>query len=174
MQAGIQLVLSHNSKLALNQSLQRQGLGGQRAQISATYMPVNLLAALRFAHGCNVEDEEFTLNGITEMKGVSQKMPTLLHNLPKSLRTWVQSGTSSCEISGRPAKLDFWRPVQSEPGRCDMASRPSKFDFWLGLRSEPGPSDMASMPSEFDFWASLQSEPGQRDMASRPSKFDFW
>ena len=67
---GIQLVLSHNSKLALNQSLQQQGLGGQRAQISATYMLVNLLAALRFAHGGNVEDEEFTLNGITEMKGV--------------------------------------------------------------------------------------------------------
>ena len=83
---GLQLAVSHNSKLALNQSLQQQGLGGQRAQVSATYMPVNLLAALRFAHGFNVEDEEFTLNGITEMTEVSHEMPALLHNLPESLR----------------------------------------------------------------------------------------
>ena len=82
---GLQLVVSHNSKLALNQSLQQQGLGGELAQVSATYMPVNLLAALRFAHGCNVEDEEFTLNGITEMTVVSHGMPALLCNLPKSL-----------------------------------------------------------------------------------------
>ena len=85
---GRQLVLSHNtSKLVLHESLQQQGFRSERAQVSATYMPVNLLAALRFAHGCNVEDEEFSLNGITEMTGVSDEMPALLHNLPKSLRT---------------------------------------------------------------------------------------
>ena len=83
---GLQLAVSHNSRLALNASLQQQGLGGQRAQVSATYMPVNLLAALRFAHGCNVEDEELTLNGITEMTGASHEMLALLHNLPESLR----------------------------------------------------------------------------------------
>ena len=64
---GLQMAISHNSKLALNQSLQQQGLGGQRAQVSVTYMPVNLLAALRFAHGCDIEDEEFSLTGITEV-----------------------------------------------------------------------------------------------------------
>ena len=83
---GLQLVVSHTSRLVLHESLQQQGLGGQRAQVSATYMPVNLLAALLFVHGCNVEDEEFTLNGITEVTGVSHEMPALLHNLPKSLR----------------------------------------------------------------------------------------
>ena len=83
---GLQLAVSHTSRLALNESLQQQGLGAQRAQVSATYMPVNLLAALHFAHGRIVEDEEFTLNGITEMTGVSHEMPALLHNLPESLR----------------------------------------------------------------------------------------
>eukprot|EP00434_Breviolum_minutum_P000936 symbB.v1.2.000824.t1/scaffold49.1/size384103/8 len=84
---GLQLVVSHTSKLVLNESLKQQGLGGQRAQVSAIYMPVNLLAALHFAHGPSVEDEEFSLNGITEMTGVSHAMPAqLLHNLPESLR----------------------------------------------------------------------------------------
>ena len=84
---GLQVVLSHTSRLALNESLQQQGFGGQQAQVSATYMPINLLAALRFAHGDIVEDEEFSLNGITEMTGVSDEKPALLKNLPKSLRT---------------------------------------------------------------------------------------
>ena len=67
---GRQLVLSHNtSKLVLHESLQHQGFRGEREQVCATYMPVNLLAALRFAHGYDVEDEEFTLNEITEITG---------------------------------------------------------------------------------------------------------
>ena len=84
---GLQLVVSHTSRLALNESLKQQGLGGQRAEVSATYIPVNLLAALRFAHGHRVEDEEFSLNGITEMAGVDAATSASLHNLPKSLRT---------------------------------------------------------------------------------------
>ena len=79
--------MSHTSRLVLNESLQQQGLGVQRAQVSATYVPVNLHAAWRFAHGHRVEDEEFSLSGITEMTGVSPKKTALLRNLPKSLRT---------------------------------------------------------------------------------------
>ena len=85
---GLQLVVSHTSRLVLNESLQQQGLAGQQAQVWATYMPVNLHTALRFAQGHSVEDEEFSLNGTTEMTGVSEEQQRpLLHNLPKSLRT---------------------------------------------------------------------------------------
>ena len=79
---GLQLVVSHTSRLVLHESLQQQGLGGQRAQV-----PVNLHAAWRFAHGGNVEDEEFSLNGITEVTGVDEATSALLHNLTKSLCT---------------------------------------------------------------------------------------
>ena len=99
LKPGRQLVLSHNtSKLVLHESLQHQGLRGQRAQVSATYIPVNLLAALRFAHERHVEDEEFTLNGITEILGVGHRMPALLHNLPKSLRTLLFAHDFNQEI----------------------------------------------------------------------------
>ena len=86
---GLQLVVSHTSRLVLNESLQQQGLRGQWAQVSATYMPVNLHTAWRFAHGHRVEDEEFSLNGITEVSGVSEQTPALLHNLPESLHTLI-------------------------------------------------------------------------------------
>ena len=72
---GLQLVVSHTSRLMLHESLQQQGLGGQRAEVSATYMPVNLHAAWRFAKGYSVEDAEFSLTGITEMTGVNDEIP---------------------------------------------------------------------------------------------------
>ena len=177
---GLQLAVFHNSRLALNESLKQQGLGGERAQVSATYIPVNLLAALRFAHGDSVEDEEFSLNGIVEVAWVSHEMPALLHNLPKSLRTLRFAHDFNQEIHRvrLPAglqKFDFWRVLQSEPGQCDMASRPSKCHFWRLFQSQPGQRDMASRPSKFDFWlAHFNQQPGQRLMACRPSKFDFW
>ena len=150
---GLQLAVSHNSRLALNQSLKQQGLGGQRAQVSATYMPVNLLAALRFAHGCNVEDEEFTLNGITEMKGVSDNMPALLHNLPESLQA----------LTFAPGFNQGLHQVRLPPGLQSVT-----FDLISSFNQKHG-----QQPSKFDFWCLVQSEPGQRDMARRPSKFDI-
>ena len=82
---GLQLVVSHTSRLVLHESLQQQGFGGQRGEVSATYIPVNLHAAWRFAKGYSVEDAEFSLAGITEMTGVNDQIPALLRNLPKSL-----------------------------------------------------------------------------------------
>ena len=56
---GCQLVLSHNAlKLVLHESLQHEGFRSQREQVSATYMPVNLLAALHSAQADSIEDEE--------------------------------------------------------------------------------------------------------------------
>eukprot|EP00434_Breviolum_minutum_P015757 symbB.v1.2.013883.t1/scaffold997.1/size145858/2 len=104
---GLQLAVSHSSRLVLHESLQQQGLGGQRAQVCATYMPVNLHDSWRFAHGYSVEDAEFSLNGITEVTGVDDSMPALLHNLPKSLRTLNFHRRFNQEIHGMrfPANL---------------------------------------------------------------------
>ena len=89
---GLQLVVSHTSRLVLHESLQQQGLGGQRAQVWATYMPVNLHAAWPFAKGNSVEDAEFSLTGIATLTGVNDQTPALLHNLPQSLRTLTFAG----------------------------------------------------------------------------------
>eukprot|EP00434_Breviolum_minutum_P031859 symbB.v1.2.028176.t1/scaffold2915.1/size67295/1 len=110
---GLQLVVSHTSKLVLHETLQQQGLGdigdqrdqrdqraqAQQAQVSATYIPVNLHAAWRFAHGHSIEDAEFSLTGITELT-ISDKMPALpaLCNLPKSLRTLSFSKTFNQQL----------------------------------------------------------------------------
>ena len=151
---GLQLVVSHTSKLVLHESLQQQGLGDQRAQaqVSATYMPVKLHAAWHFAHGHSIEDAEFSSTGISEVTDVWDEMPALLRKLPKSLRTLTLiSRNSSREIASRPPKFDFWLVLRTELGQHDMARRPSSLDFCLVLRSEPGQRDMATSPSPFDF-----------------------
>ena len=84
---GLQLVVSHTSRLVLHESLQQQGLGGKQAQVWATFMPINLHAAWRFAQGQSVDDAEFSLTGITEVTEASDEMPALLRNLPRNLRT---------------------------------------------------------------------------------------
>ena len=42
----------------LYESLQHEGFRSQWEQVSATYMPVNLLAALHSAQADSIEDEE--------------------------------------------------------------------------------------------------------------------
>ena len=192
---GHQLAVSHTSRLVLNESLQRQGLGGQRAQVSATYMPINLLAAFLFAHGGNVEDEEFSLNGIIEVAGVSHEMPALLHNLPESLRQLTfahgfDQGLHDVRLPPGLQTLTFGEQFDQSldnviwPGSLQSLTFDANFNQSLdnvtwpaGLQcltfehffqSEPGQRDMASRPKMFDFWVFFQSEPGQRDMASRP------
>ena len=133
---GLQLVVSPTSRLALNESLKQQGLGGQRAQVSATYILVNLLAALRFAHRDSVEDEEFSLNGITEVTGINEATSALLRSLPKSLPTLTfapgfNQGLRDVRLPAGLQSLTFGHDFNRSLG--DVASRPSKLDFWLVL-----------------------------------------
>ena len=152
---GLQLVVSHTSRLALNESLQQQGLAGQQAQVAATYIPVNLHAAWRFAKGYSVEDAEFSLTGITEMTGVNDEIPAL-HNLPNSLRT----------LTFAPGFNQKLHHVKLPPA---LQSLNFGENFNQSLDSVAWPATLQSL----DFWRSFRSEPGQSDMASRPSKFYF-
>ena len=84
-QPGVQPVLSHNSsKLLLDQTLRQQGIDSETASLSCTKTHTDLHSALRWIEGRTVSDEEFSLQGITELAGV-ESLHTLNH-LPKSLQ----------------------------------------------------------------------------------------
>ena len=179
---GLQLVVSHTSRLMLHESLQQQGLGGQRAEVSATYMPVNLHAAWRFGQGiqcwgCWVHVEQ----ELQKWQGLITKYLPCCDNLPNSLRTLTFAGgfdRETCwpEITTRPSKFDFWnfnliRVWTRWHGR-------KVFKVWLlifiinqSLDNVTWPAGLQSVTfGRTTSW----SEPGQCDMASWPSKFDFW
>ena len=192
---GLQLVVSHTSRLALNESLKQQGLGGQRAQVSATYIPVNLLAGLRFAHGDSVRDEEFSLNGITEVTGINEATSALLHSLAKNLRTLTFApgfnqrlqqvrlppnlrtltfGTYFDQILDNITWLD---KVTPESGRLrgrfvHTTNLPLSLpDFGVNFNQSLDNLTWPAGLQSLTFGGKLHSEPGQGDMASTVSSF---
>ena len=73
------------SPLVLGQTLQEQGIEGQDVTLSCTYVPTDMCAAWRYASGLfGGVEEEFALEGLTEMLGASDG--EYLYNLPS--KTW--------------------------------------------------------------------------------------
>ena len=66
---GGKLALYHQetSPLMLHQTLQEQGIEGT-TQLSCTYVPTDLSAAWSYLQGFQVSEEEFALEGVTEIK----------------------------------------------------------------------------------------------------------
>ena len=81
---GAKLVLHHvNGKLTLNENLRDQGIGGETAVLSCTYIPTDVYAAWRYACELRNCDREFALEGVTHLEGATQG--EYLHHLPNSL-----------------------------------------------------------------------------------------
>ena len=194
---GRQLVLSLNTaRLVLNESLQQQGLEGERPTVSATYVPINLHAAWLFAHGQTVADEEFSLIGITEATEVSDQMPALLQNLPKSLRTLsfdiyfnqsLDNVTWPAGLQSLTFGYHFNKSLDNVRLLASLQSLTFGYQFNQSLDNVIWPAGLQSLTFEGGFnhsldnvtWpagskskcrAGFQSEPGQCDMACRPSK----
>ena len=81
--AGSRISVQHRSSpLSLDQTLRQQGLG-ECAALSYVYVPVDILAAWKYLQGEQVEDQEFSLHGLTRIGGESARQ---LLQLPSSLQ----------------------------------------------------------------------------------------
>ena len=84
--AGSRISVQHRSSpLSLDQTLRQQGLG-ECATLSYVYVPVDILAAWKYLQGEQVEDQEFSLHGLTRIGGVESarqllQLPNSLHHL---------------------------------------------------------------------------------------------
>jgi hypothetical protein len=67
----------------LDQTLRQQGLG-ECVTLSYVYVPVDSLAAWKYLQGEQVEDQEFSLHGLTRIGGVESARQLL--QLPSSLQ----------------------------------------------------------------------------------------
>ena len=76
---GAKLALYHgNAKLILHQTLREQGIVDEDATLSCTLCPTDLYAAWCFVRGHAHPDEEFGLEGVTQME--SLPMASLKHS----------------------------------------------------------------------------------------------
>ncbi len=109
--AGAGLSLQHGSKMVvLNQSLVQQGIAERGAAttagLSCAYIPMRVADAWRFMKGLPVDEEEFALQGLTEIEGV-HAMGKLQH-MPLSLRslTFGDAFNQSLEEAILPRNLE--------------------------------------------------------------------
>ena len=86
-QVGARIVLHcKDVRLVLNKTLKEQGIVGQMASISCTYVPIEWSSAWRLAKGALDDDnpcDVFALEGLTEVTGI-ESMKSL--GLPETLR----------------------------------------------------------------------------------------
>ena len=93
--AGAGLSLQHGSKMVvLNQSLVQKGIAERGAAttagLSCAYIPMKVADARRFMKGLPVDEEEFALQGLTEIEGVPCDGQAAAH-------------------APEPEKFDLWR-----------------------------------------------------------------
>ena len=85
---GSRIAVQHGSSpLSLDQTLRQQGLAalaGECITMSCVYVRVDLLAASKYLRGEQVEEEEFSLHGLTQIGGVTSVQQLL--QLPSSLQ----------------------------------------------------------------------------------------
>ena len=82
---GSRISLQHGSApLSLDQTLRQQGIVGEGVTLSYVYVLADLLAAWKYLRGEQVEDEEFSLHGLTRIEGI--KLAQQLLQLPSSLQ----------------------------------------------------------------------------------------
>eukprot|EP00435_Cladocopium_sp_Y103_P061606 s370_g23.t1 len=84
---GAHVVVQHGSSpLSLNQTLVQQGIvEGGCVSLTCVYVPVNVAAAWRFLKGYQVDEEEFSLHGVTQLEGIQSA--DQLMRLPNTLKS---------------------------------------------------------------------------------------
>ena len=81
---GARLALSYlTSPLILSQTLQQQGISGESATLSCTYIPIDLVAAWRHVTDKPVGEGELALQGVTQIHGAGDG--EYLYDLPQTL-----------------------------------------------------------------------------------------
>ena len=67
---GSKLMLQHRAvAFVLHQTLQEQGIAGKPATVSCVYLPTGLGAAWSYVRGFPFIEEEFVLEGVTQISG---------------------------------------------------------------------------------------------------------
>ena len=106
---GAKLAIYHlTTPLILAKSLQEQGISGKTERLLCTYVPTDLYAAWCYLQGFQVFDEEFALDGISEIRMIRGRTYVQhLDPLPKSLEklTFGEAFNQSLERVSLPGNL---------------------------------------------------------------------
>ena len=123
---GAKLVVHHvNGKLTLNKNLEDQGIVGETAMLSCTYISTDVYTAWRYACELPNCEREFALEGVTHLEGATHG--EYLHHLPCSLArlTFGHKFNRSLEQVTLPStlqNLSFGEQFDQSLGRVTLPS----------------------------------------------------
>ena len=106
---GTKLAVHHvNAKLTLNQTLGEQGIVGESAMLSCTYIPTSVYTAWCYVCGLPTSERDVALEGVTQLEGATGG--EFLHYLPRSLArlTFGQKFNQSLERVTLPSSLQHF------------------------------------------------------------------
>ena len=197
---GAKLVVHHvNGKLTLNKNLEDQGIVGETAMLSCTYISTDVYTAWRYACELPNCEREFALEGVTHLEGATHG--EYLHHLPCSLAslTFGKSFNQSLESVTLPSSLQslsFGDRFNQSLERVTLPSSLQRFsfgaDFDQSLERVTLPSSLqrlsfgvwfneslerVTLPSSLQslsFGESVQPKPGAGDLAIKSSTLEFW
>ena len=141
-------VVSTQLPLLLHQTLKEQDFSVSTPLILACVYVPNVCDACRFLQGFDVLEQDFVLEGVTELRGLTTSkcldyLPESLKDLsfgnrfnpdlqnvswPRHLRSLtfpetIQRKLKKGRVAGWPWELDFWCWIQTELGECDLAKQ---------------------------------------------------
>ena len=194
---GRTLALHHKGlPLVFRQTLLEQGIR-RAAELSCTFVPTNLWAAWCFVTGVPTPDEEFAMEGLTDLAGAGEG--DYLQNLPHTLQSLTFGGSfnqnmQGVTLPGSLQSLTFGNEFDQNMHGVTLPDSHSlqslTFGGWLNQSMQgvtlPGSLQSLTFGHAFDqnmqgvsLPDSLQSLTfggsfNQRDFARQSSKPDFW
>ena len=153
---GAKLVVHHvNGKLKLHEHLGDQGIIGQTAVLSCTYIPTDVYAAWRYSCELPNCEREFALEGVTHLEGAMHG--EYLHHLPCSLAslTFGYNFNKSLEQVTLPStlqNLSFGDSFNQSLEQVTLPSNLQSLSFGFFFQSKPGAGDLAIESSKLKFW----------------------
>jgi len=160
---GSRLVLHHlASPLFLHKTLQEQEIAGKAATLSCTYVPTSLCAAWSYVKGFPISEEEFALEGVTQIVGTITTES--LCRLPESLDilTFGDDFNPSLDQVTFPSSLqsltfgvDFNQSLDRVTFPSSLQSLTFRHRFNQSLDRVTFPSSLQSLTLSVDFNQSL-------------------
>ena len=163
------------SPLVLHLSLKGQGILGDAATLSCTYVPTDLYAAVRYLQGFQVPERECALEGVTQMAGVTSEH---VYHLPQNLERLTFSGDFNQCLQGVTLPSNLLNLTFGSEFNQSLTLRPCQAicKAWTLARNLTAAWTAwpALQSSKLEVWFRLQPELGRSDVAKQPAKFDFW
>ena len=154
------VLLYGDAYLRLDQTLQEQGIVGKAAIFSCVYVATDLHAALRCVEGLQASQEDFALDGVTQLR--CTRPGGYLYHLPRSLQDLTLRGfdqkVNSITFPSNLQNLTFGAPFNQSLMHVSLPSKLQTLTFGANFNTSLENVTLPQRSSKLDPWCRVQPE----------------